>query len=435
MSLGEPMNETGRHYEDKEKEDLFPWHLGLFDAHCHPTDTIASLALVPDMKTRVLTVMATRPEDQDLVVKTATDIGIANLQNLATGDRTQRVIPSFGWHPWFSHKLYDDTNAASSSSGDLPSNVSHYGNVLSGDTHSDATSSDANASFMESLPAPTRLSAFLQETEKRLRAHPYALVGEVGLDRAFRIPNDWLPEELANRDPGMTPGSREGRRLSPYRVKLGHQKAILKAQLRLAGKMRRAVSVHSVHSHGAVLEVFEELWKGSKRKVLSHREKRMTEEEIERTVIGDGEEDYDEEKKYNENGEKSDKEADQEPSQEQPLPFPPRVCMHSYSGPPDPLRQFLHPAVPTDIFFSFSHVINFDGTESSLRRVESVIRTLPEDRILVESDVHCAGERMDELLEQAVRRICGIRGWGLEKGIKILGSNWRRFVFGKEEYG
>ena len=47
-------------------------------------------------------------------------------------------------------------------------------------------------------------------------------------------------------------------------------------------------------------------------------------------------------------------------------------------------------------------------------KVVDVIKALPADRILIESDLHTAGQVMDELLEQVARQICELRGWGLE---------------------
>jgi Tat protein secretion system quality control protein TatD with DNase activity len=127
-----------------------------------------------------------------------------------------------------------------------------------------------------------------------------------------------------------------------------------------------------------------------------------------------------------------DEDEKREPSKtsetEKPLPFPPRICMHSYSGPVEPIRQFLHPSNPSDVYFSFSAVINFSGAPA--KKIEDVIKALPDDRILIESDLHTAGVQMDDLLENVVRQICQLRGWDLRAGVKQLADNWNRFVYG-----
>lgn len=383
------------------KDDTpFPWELGVFDAHCHPTDTMSSVDDIPSMKATALTVMATRAEDQELVEQTASRYGVTDKDSSTWIQSSQRIVPSFGWHPWFSHHIFDDTGENSNIE-----KRSHYMSAL--------VPAPEDDSFILHLPEPKPLSDLIAETRSRLESHPNALVGEIGIDKAFRIPNAWLPHEEDNRDPSLTPGSRQGRKLSIYRVQLSHQKILLKAQLRLAGEMQRPVSVHSVQAHGAVLEVLQDLWVGHEKKGRSKRERKRRDNDM---GACDGDEDREKQKPSGE--------SSMPPS----LPFPPRVCMHSYSGPPEPLKQFLHPANPAEIFFSFSHVINFSNPSTG--KVEQVIKAVPDDRILVESDLHCAGREMDDCLEEVVRSICKLRGWPLDEGIRRLGVNWKRFVFG-----
>jgi Tat protein secretion system quality control protein TatD with DNase activity len=62
---------------------------------------------------------------------------------------------------------------------------------------------------------------------------------------------------------------------------------------------------------------------------------------------------------------------------------------------------------------------------------EEIIKTVPDHMVLVESDLHTAGEEMDRRMEDIVRRICRVKGWGLEEGVKQLGKNWRAFAFGE----
>jgi Tat protein secretion system quality control protein TatD with DNase activity len=367
----------------------FPWELGVFDAHCHPTDQMASIDDIPAMKARTLAIMATRAEDQELVSQVAARLNGSE----------KRVHPCFGWHPWFSHQIIDDTTSASTMSKE-----EHYKAVL--------TPSPEDKDFIHSLPKPRLLSSLISDIRSNLERHPEALVGEVGLDKAFRLPNAWAPHELEKRDASLTCGSREGRSLSPYRVQLSHQRAVLKAQLQLAGELRRPVSIHSVQTHGKVFELLRELWAGHEKRVASNRERK-------RRVSAAG---------AHEGSEDESEEPMDKPRTSAPLPFPPKICMHSYSGPAEPLKQFLHRSTPADVYFSFSHVINFSG--DSLAKITEVVKAVPENRILVESDLHCAGVEMDNLLEDAIRRICSICGWTLEAGVRILGENWREFISG-----
>ncbi|MCJ1474466.1 hypothetical protein MMC13_003124 [Lambiella insularis] len=345
--------------------------------------------------------MATRAQDQELVDTAAEDYGtdehITNSRDIGHAARC-RVIPSFGWHPWFSHQIWDDTAGQSSQDFDK---VRHYRTVI--------TPSPEDESFIEGLPQPRSLSNLLKRTKDYLLKHPLALVGEIGIDRSFRLPESTRTGQARDPEPGLTPGTRDGRKLSPYRVEMAHQRKILKAQLALAGELGRAVSVHGVGAHGVVFETLQETWKGHEKKVLSKRLRKR------RGSIKEA------------HAQQSDDE--QERVSVYPKPYPPRICMHSYSGPPEYLKQYFSPSIPVTIFFSFSQVINFSHPGT---KVIEAIKAVPDNRILVESDLHCAGGRMDGLLEQMVRSICKIKEWPLEDGVVQLAKNWTHFALGQE---
>jgi Tat protein secretion system quality control protein TatD with DNase activity len=317
--------------------------------------------------------------------------------------KEHKIIPAFGWHPWFSHQMFDESAYDEAVALTQDQKAAHYQSVL-------APKSD-DREFLLSLPDPKPFGEFIAQMKGHLEDFPLALVGEVGLDKSFRIPEDWLPQHLDERNTGLTPGGREGRRLSPYRVSMDHQRKVLLAQLRLAGEMQRAVSMHGVQAHGVVHDTLAETWKGHERKPLSRKEQKRA-EAARKT-----------------NAEPED--AEDESELAGPKPYPPRVCLHSFSGPAETVKLYTARTVPCEIFFSFSTSIN-SWVEDGQGKVEAAVRAVPDDRLLMESDLHTAGDRMDQYLEEIVRKLCEVKGWDLETGTKQLAANWLRFVSGPQ---
>jgi Tat protein secretion system quality control protein TatD with DNase activity len=125
-----------------------------------------------------------------------------------------------GLHPWFIHSL--------SFQDPLPSPLSHYQSLfpcstVPSDPHPDLLT------LLPALPPPTSASSFLASLELKLLSHPTTMLGEVGLDKAFRLP---LPS---------------GRK-SSLGTPIAHQLAILEAQVKIAIKLGKNISLHSVRT-------------------------------------------------------------------------------------------------------------------------------------------------------------------------------------------
>ncbi|RBR14452.1 uncharacterized protein FIESC28_07688 [Fusarium coffeatum] len=388
MCMHDHQESAGSNSSPKEVEP-FPWHIGVFDAHNHIGERVHSITDLPTMKSRNLAIMATRTQDQPLIEAIVKEHGVKGPECFSQDKTT--VVAGYGRHPWFSHQLYDDSveNPTYVASDDIEEEKGrHYKAVLS--------PPPKNPAWWNQEPVPIALSTFIAETRTRLLQDPFAMVGEIGLDKPFRLPMHW-PDRRPERDPARTDGGRERRPLSQHRITIPHQKAVFTAHLKLAGELGRPVSVHGVQVHGILYDALTECWKGHEVKGRRSRDK---------------------EKKANPNTE----------DEGIPKPYPPRICLHSFSGKSDAVKQYLKPSIPAKIFFSFSKANNlsFGATE----KTEDAVKAVPDNRILVESDLHTAGERMDSELEEMYRAICDVKGWNLEQGVKQIADNYKEFVLG-----
>lgn len=312
--------------------------------------------------------------------------------------------------------MYDESEYAGATTLTADQKASHYQSVL--------TPKSDDGAYLDKPPDPLPFGNFIARTREYLERYPLALIGEVGLDRSFRIPEAWLPGGVEQRDGGLTPGGREGRRLSPYKVSMDHQRKILVAQLTLAGELQRAVSCHGVAAHGVLYETVAQTWKGHERKALSKRERKEQQAAAQRNTDGQGEDENEDG-----NGDGDGKGKGKGKGKARPKPYPPRLCLHSYSGPAETVKQYVDPKVPCEIYFSFSTTIN-RWSEDGDGKVEAAVKAVPDDRVLVESDLHMAGEHLDQYLKEAVRKICQVKAWNLDDGVRRLGENWKRFAFG-----
>ncbi|KAJ1720021.1 Cut9-interacting protein scn1 [Coemansia erecta] len=157
--------------------------------------------------------------------------------------------------------------------------------------------------------------------------------------------------------------NRESNRVYPFAPQI----SLLKEQLEIACSLRVPVSLHCVRAFGALVDVLRD---GQERGML-----------------------------------------------------PPRIMLHSYSGSADMLRQiFCTGELGKRIYVSFSQFVNGRNVEKSTQCIQAV----PEDRILVESDLHdaaAAGEALDSVIEL----VSQARGWSAGEARERLAANSRQF--------
>lgn len=265
----------------------------IHDAHCHPTDHPHTLTQTDPNSSGSLCAMSTRPNDQSLVHK-------------FSADNPEHVIPFYGYHPWYAHLFHVPTEEYTSTS------EGHYESILAPLPPKE---------FISNLSNPLNWDTYLQDLRKRLQENPNAGVGEIGIDKSFRL------RSYKDRDGDM------GKELSIYRTSQAHQLRIFMDQCNVAAEFGRVISIHGVKCHGLLFNTLQSLFPpSSKAKRNDGKHKNDARHPDDENDINDS---NDTEKK-------------------KAFPFPPRICIHSASLPPNILTQYLNPSFPLK---STSHLV------------------------------------------------------------------------------
>ncbi|AMD22402.1 HGR063Wp [Eremothecium sinecaudum] len=138
--------------------------------------------------------------------------------------RGEGDIIAFGVHPWYSHLFYIGLEKHSKDE--------HYRKVLKYSKDSDEVKE-----LIKALPDPISLEEHIQGA-KSDKFDQVKCIGEIGIDRLFRLPEDGFFNDLG--DATARP------RLTRVTVKVEHQVAVFRRMCQLAVETGLAVSIHAV---------------------------------------------------------------------------------------------------------------------------------------------------------------------------------------------
>lgn len=219
----------------------------LGDCHCHLSVEITRdggkelLAKVREYEEEYkFSLMSTNHIDVDIVKEigdgAGAAVGLAAGLAADTGPGAARpapLVPYFGVHPWYSHLFATEARPK----------AEHYQAVLT---------PDVGPELLDVLPEPILLQDHLDKIRRFCNDFRVCGIGEIGLDKLFRIPsNGYYGNQEVSNDSDT--------KLSRYRVKMDHQVNVLVSQLELARELDVAVSLHCVKAHGALYDAVQGL--------------------------------------------------------------------------------------------------------------------------------------------------------------------------------
>lgn len=237
------------------------------DAHCHPTDLDITSEEYDQVKLGGIGAMATVPEDQDKVMSLGGQRGWQQGESSTSHRNGARVVSCFGaylsldlhrqnqgaepagYHPWFTHRY--------TLRPDPPTKEEHYRSIF---FQPGKQVSERNAFIFDCLlsylPKPLPFAPLLETLRQNISASlgrgKLTMLGEVGLDGGARMRWPQSARHLyeERQIDSEVEDDDEWTRLTPFKVSMEHQKAIVEAQIEVAVDLGVNVSFHSVSAAG-----------------------------------------------------------------------------------------------------------------------------------------------------------------------------------------
>ncbi|KAH9818396.1 TatD family [Melampsora americana] len=265
---------------------------------------------------------------------------------------SSKVKPAFGLHPWFSHQICFTTDPSENESDQLPLILEK----------------DQDQSIIKShLSNPIELNEFLNELKDRLVSIPDSMLGEVGLDKSFKV---HIPIPIQNSNQNQNQNQKDQTKLIKSKVKVEHQIKVLEAQLDLAISLRKPISLHGVKAIEEMIQVFNRL-----------KERHSASSHI-------------------------------------------KINWHSPYISNESFKSLIK--THSDFLF-FSYSIRLYQTEIELKRLIELIELTPNEKILIETDWELEPNLMDENLLKIFKLVCKTKNWNLLEASNQLHSNWIQF--------
>lgn len=308
------------------------------DAHCHiGTD-------VDPSRINELVTKYSKDDSLKLILMSSNHIDYKYVDKFG---ELGNVTPSFGVHPWYSHIFtFEETPV---------DKKQHYESVFQ---------KEVDEEFLKILPDPINFQTHLNVLQKLIKKYQVCVIGEIGLDKLFRIPTSgfYSNPEFKGKDIKLT----------NYKTSMDHQKKIFIEQLKLGVELNLPISLHNVKSGGVIYEI------------------------ISRYCLTDD--------------------------------YIGSICLHSYTGSIETLELFIKSFKKRKckIFVSLSSYIN--NNEGKNDFLEKILEVLPNDAVLTETDLTLDNQEPVRYLTDIRDAIARIKQLDIVETDELILGNYKLFL-------